>query len=82
MREFEQMEMQFFIRPGTQKEWYEYWKEERMKWHLSLGFRKKNIVFMIMSNWLIMQMQPVILNMNFPLDLKKWKAFTPGLILI
>ncbi len=37
MREFEQMEMQFFIRPGTQKEWYEYWKEKRMKWHLSLG---------------------------------------------
>lgn len=37
MREFEQMEMQFFIRPGTQKEWYEYWKEERMKWHRSLG---------------------------------------------
>jgi glycyl-tRNA synthetase len=37
MREFEQMEMQFFIRPGTQKEWYQYWKEQRMKWHLSLG---------------------------------------------
>jgi glycyl-tRNA synthetase len=37
MREFEQMEMQFFIRPGTQQEWYAYWKEERMKWHLSLG---------------------------------------------
>jgi len=37
MREFEQMEMQFFIRPGTQKEWYEYWKAERLKWHLSLG---------------------------------------------
>src|SRR4029078_12510927 len=37
MREFEQMEMQYFIRPGTQKEWYEFWKEERMKWHLSLG---------------------------------------------
>lgn len=37
MREFEQMEMQFFIRPGSQKEWYQYWKEERMKWHLSLG---------------------------------------------
>src|SRR5689334_8489823 len=37
MREFEQMEMQFFIRPGTQKQWYEYWKEERMKWHLALG---------------------------------------------
>ncbi|HET6993386.1 MAG TPA: glycine--tRNA ligase [Chitinophagaceae bacterium] len=37
MREFEQMEMQFFCRPGTQKEWFEFWKTERMKWHLSLG---------------------------------------------
>lgn len=37
MREFEQMEMQFFIRPGSQKEWYEYWKAERMKWHQALG---------------------------------------------
>jgi glycyl-tRNA synthetase len=36
MREFEQMEMQYFIRPGTQKEWYEHWKQERLKWHLSL----------------------------------------------
>jgi len=38
MREFEQMEMQFFIRPGTQKEWYEYWKTMRMNWHQKLGF--------------------------------------------
>ena len=37
MREFEQMEMQFFVKPGTQKEWYEYWKATRMKWHESLG---------------------------------------------
>ena len=42
MREFEQMEMQFFIRPGTQKEWYAYWKEERLKWHTSLGFPAEN----------------------------------------
>lgn len=45
MREFEQMEMQFFIRPGTQKEWYEYWKEKRMKWHLSLGIPKEKFRF-------------------------------------
>lgn len=38
MREFEQMEMQYFIKPGTQKEWYDYWKETRMKWHKALGF--------------------------------------------
>ena len=37
MREFEQMEMQYFIRPGTQKSWYEFWKTERLKWHVSLG---------------------------------------------
>jgi glycyl-tRNA synthetase len=45
MREFEQMEMQFFIRPGSQKEWYAYWKEERMKWHLSLGTPAVNYRF-------------------------------------
>ena len=37
MREFEQMEMQFFIRPGTQAQWYEYWKQTRLDWHISLG---------------------------------------------
>lgn len=37
MREFEQMEMQFFVRPGTEMEWYNYWKETRLKWHLALG---------------------------------------------
>ena len=37
MREFEQMEMQFFVKPGTEMEWYESWKKERMAWHLSLG---------------------------------------------
>ena len=37
MREFEQMEMQFFVRPGTEGEWYRHWKDARLKWHLSLG---------------------------------------------
>ena len=37
MREFEQMEMQFFVRPGEEIKWFEYWKEERMKWHLGMG---------------------------------------------
>jgi glycyl-tRNA synthetase len=45
MREFEQMEMQFFVRPGTQKEWYEQWKETRLKWHLSLGMDQDNYRF-------------------------------------
>ena len=37
MREFEQMEMQFFVKPGTEMEWYDYWKKTRLNWHLSLG---------------------------------------------
>lgn len=37
MREFEQMEMQFFIRPGSEDTWYTYWKEKRMQWHRALG---------------------------------------------
>ena len=45
MREFEQMEMQFFVRPGTQKEWYEKWKETRLKWHKSLGLGEENYRF-------------------------------------
>ncbi len=45
MREFEQMEMQYFIKPGTQQEWYEKWKEKRMKWHLSLGMGEDNYRF-------------------------------------
>ncbi len=42
-REFEQMEMQFFVKPGTDEEWLEYWKEERFAWYLSLGIRKEHL---------------------------------------
>ena len=45
MREFEQMEMQFFVKPGEEMKWYEYWKETRLKWHLSLGLGKENYRF-------------------------------------
>ena len=45
MREFEQMEMQFFVRPGTEMEWYESWKEKRLAWHKSLGFDDSNYRF-------------------------------------
>ena len=45
MREFEQMEMQFFCRPGEEMKWYEYWKETRSKWHKALGLGDKNYRF-------------------------------------
>jgi glycyl-tRNA synthetase len=45
MREFEQMEMQFFVRPGEEMKWYDYWKDFRMKWHNSLGMGEENYRF-------------------------------------
>jgi glycyl-tRNA synthetase len=45
MREFEQMEMQFFVKPGEEMKWYEYWKAKRMKWHLTLGLGDANYRF-------------------------------------
>ncbi|MCH8545257.1 MAG: glycine--tRNA ligase [Cryomorphaceae bacterium] len=45
MREFEQMEMQFFVRPGEELKWYEYWKEMRMRWHRSLGLGEDSYRF-------------------------------------
>lgn len=45
MREFEQMEMQFFVKPGEELKWYEHWKEKRLNWHLSLGLGKENYRF-------------------------------------
>ena len=44
-REFEQMEMQFFVEPGTDEEWYDYWKAQRLEWHLSLGIRQEKLRF-------------------------------------
>ena len=45
MREFEQMEMQFFVKPGTELQWFETWKQTRMKWHQNLGFGAENYRF-------------------------------------
>jgi glycyl-tRNA synthetase len=44
-REFEQMEMQFFVEPGTDMEWFDYWKAERMKWHRELGLAEERLQF-------------------------------------
>ncbi len=44
-REFEQMEMQFFVKPGKDEEWFEYWKEKRIQWYDELGIKKENLQF-------------------------------------
>lgn len=45
MKEFEQMEMQFFCKPGTELEWYAFWKDQRLRWHQALGFNAANYRF-------------------------------------
>ena len=45
MREFEQMEMEFFVKPGTEMEWFKKWKENRMKWHVNIGMGAENYRF-------------------------------------
>jgi glycyl-tRNA synthetase len=42
-REFEQMEMEFFVKPGTEDKWYEYWLDQRFNWYLNLGIKKENL---------------------------------------
>jgi len=42
-REFEQMEIEFFVKPGTDKEWFDYWIQERLNWYINLGIKQENI---------------------------------------
>ncbi|MPZ22229.1 MAG: glycine--tRNA ligase [Dehalococcoidia bacterium] len=42
-REFEQMEMEFFVKPGTEQEWYDYWRNERLDWFVRFGVRPENL---------------------------------------
>ena len=81
MREFEQMEMQFFIKPGTQGEWYEHWKEKRLNWHLSLGMGDEKLPFSRPRKLAHMPMLQPILSLNFLLVLKNLKVFIQEQIL-
>jgi glycyl-tRNA synthetase len=42
-REFEQMEIEFFVKPGSDKEWFDYWLKERLNWYVKLGIKKENL---------------------------------------
>jgi glycyl-tRNA synthetase len=71
MREFEQMEMQFFIRPGTQMEWYKYWKEARMKWHTALGHPVEKLRFHDHDNLAHYADAAVDIQFQFPFGFKE-----------
>lgn len=71
MREFEQMEMQFFIKPGTEMEWYENWKEKRINWHKSLGLGEENYRFHDHLNLAHYANAACDIEFNFPMGFKE-----------
>lgn len=71
MREFEQMEMQFFVKPGEEMKWYEYWKERRIKWHLALGLGEENYRFHDHLNLAHYANAACDIQFNFPMGFKE-----------
>ena len=73
MREFEQMEMQFFVRPGTELEWFQHWKQERLAWHLSLGLPAEKYRFHDHEK---LATPPPTSSSTSPSASRSWKAST------
>ncbi len=71
MREFEQMEMQFFIKPGEEMKWYEFWKEKRMRWHQALGLGAENYRFHDHLNLAHYANAACDIQFNFPMGFKE-----------
>ncbi|MDR2910565.1 MAG: glycine--tRNA ligase [Bacteroidales bacterium] len=71
MREFEQMEMQFFVKPGTELDWFETWKNIRMKWHRSLGFGDDNYRFHVHEKLAHYANAAVDVEYKFPFGFKE-----------
>src|SRR5690349_6885480 len=71
MREFEQMEMQFFIKPGEEMKWYEFWKEKRMKWHKVLGLGEDNYRYHDHLNLAHYANAACDIQFNFPMGFKE-----------
>ena len=71
MREFEQMEMQFFVKPGTEIEWYNSWKEKRIAWHKGLGLGEENYRFHDHLNLAHYANAACDIEFNFPIGFKE-----------
>lgn len=81
MREFEQMEMQYFVPPGTELEFYEQWKKTRLNWHLALGLGEDNYRFHDHEKLAHYANAAADIEFNFPFGFKELKEFTPERIL-
>jgi glycyl-tRNA synthetase len=70
-REFEQMEMQFFVKPGEEQKWYEYWKEKRMRWHQALGLGAENYRYHDHLNLAHYAKAACDIQFNFPMGFRE-----------
>src|SRR5213080_2147023 len=79
-REFEQMEMQFFVKPGTDLEWFDFWRQERMKWLAGLGVRPTSCgsTSMRRTSWPTTPRMPTTSSTSFPSVGRNSKGFTTG----
>jgi glycyl-tRNA synthetase len=71
MREFEQMEMQFFVKPGEEMQWYDYWKQTRMNWHLKIGTPQSKLRFKDHDNLAHYANAAVDIQFEFPFGFKE-----------
>jgi glycyl-tRNA synthetase len=71
MREFEQMEMQYFVKPGEELQWFEYWKNERMNWHISLGIPREKFRFHTHEKLAHYANAAADIEFNFPIGFKE-----------
>jgi len=71
MREFEQMEMQYFVQPGKEIKWYKYWKEHRMKWHIAIGASEENLRYHDHDNLAHYANAAVDIEFRFPFGFKE-----------
>ena len=74
MREFEQMEMQFFVKPGTEMEWYNHWKEKRKQWYLALGIPESKIRYHDHENLAHYANAAVDIEFDFPMGFKEMEG--------
>jgi glycyl-tRNA synthetase len=71
MREFEQMEMQFFVRPGDEMKWFQYWKKQRMDWHLNMGIPQSEYRFYEHEKLAHYANAAFDIEFNFPMGFKE-----------
>ena len=77
MREFEQMEMQFFVRPGEEVKWFEFWRQTRLKWHRNLGLGDDKYRLHDHEKLAHYANAATDIEFEMPFGFRRWRVSTP-----